>query len=145
MVRADHIQPGMYVCAKTFEAHVVYLQKHFVVLALDDLLERWRIDQLDADKAYCVITFDDGWQDNYQFALPVLKQYGLPATIFLATDFIGTDRWFWPDQVMYLLEDRAQPGCGDSREEYSRHRGEEQATILFSDGLWTSDGFECSR
>jgi len=105
MVRADHIQPGMYVCAKTFEAHVVYLQKHFVVLALDDLLERWRIDQLDADKAYCVITFDDGWQDNYQYAFPVLKQYGLPATIFLATDFIGTDRWFWPDQVMYLLEE----------------------------------------
>lgn len=104
MVQTDHIQPGMYVRAQTFEAHIVYLQNHFVVLALDDLLERWRADQLDADKAYCVITFDDGWQDNYQFAFPTLKQYGLPATIFLATDFIGSDRWFWPDQVMFLLE-----------------------------------------
>ncbi len=105
MVQTDHIQPGMYVRAQTFEAHIVYLQNHFVVLALDDLLERWRANQLDADKAYCVITFDDGWQDNYQYAFPVLKQYGLPATIFLATDFIGTDRWFWPDQVMFLLEE----------------------------------------
>jgi peptidoglycan/xylan/chitin deacetylase (PgdA/CDA1 family) len=105
MVRTDHIQSGMYVRAQTFEAHVVYLQKHFVVLALDDLLERWRTDQMDPDKAYCVITFDDGWRDNYQYAFPVLKQYGLPATIFLATDFIGTDRWFWPDQVMFLLEE----------------------------------------
>ena len=105
MVRTDHIQPGMYVRAQTFEAQVVYLQKHFVVLALDDLLERWRTDQMDPDKAYCVITFDDGWRDNYQYAFPVLKQYGLPATLFLATDFIGTDRWFWPDQVMFLLEE----------------------------------------
>lgn len=105
MVRTDHIQPGMYVRVKTFEAHVAYLRKHFVVLALDDIVKRWRADQLDADKAYCVITFDDGWQDNYQYAFPVLQQYGLPATIFLATDYIGTDRWFWPDQVMYLLEE----------------------------------------
>jgi UDP-2,3-diacylglucosamine pyrophosphatase LpxH len=80
------------------------LCKRFTVLSLNELLERWRTDQLDASKAYCVITFDDGWQDNYQYAFPVLKHYGLPATIFLATDFIGTDRWFWPDQHHQILD-----------------------------------------
>lgn len=103
MVRAEHIQPGMYVRTESFEAHAAYLRERFVVLPLASLLELWRTDGLDSDKRYCVITFDDGWHDNYRYAFPVLKKYGLPATIFLATDYIGTSRWFWPDELAYVL------------------------------------------
>jgi peptidoglycan/xylan/chitin deacetylase (PgdA/CDA1 family) len=103
MVRDQYIQPGMYVRAETFESHAAYLQERFNVLGLEDLLERWRTNRLDEKKSYCVITFDDGWQDNYQYAFPVLKRYGLPATIFLATEYIGTSRWFWPDQITHML------------------------------------------
>ncbi|BFU93644.1 MAG: putative Polysaccharide deacetylase [Nitrospira sp.] len=103
MVRAEHIQPGMYVRTESFEAHAAYLRERFVVLPFADLLEQWRTDGLDSSKRYCVITFDDGWHDNYRYAFPVLKKYGLPATIFLATDYIGTSRWFWPDELAYVL------------------------------------------
>jgi len=103
MVRAEHIQPGMYVRVESFEAHATYLREQFVVLSLVDLLEQWRTNGLDPDKRYCVITFDDGWHDNYSYAFPVLKKYDLPATIFLATDYIGTSRWFWPDELGYVL------------------------------------------
>ena len=103
MVRTEHIQPGMYVRAQSFETQMAYLSRRFVVLSLDDLLELWRADRLDDRKSYCVITFDDGWQDNYRYAFPVLRKHGLPATIFLATDFIGTTRWFWPDQLAFML------------------------------------------
>jgi len=103
MVCAEHIQPGMYVRAESLEAHAAYLRERFVVLPFADLLEQWRADGLDPDKCYCVITFDDGWYDNYRYAFPVLKKYGLPATIFLATDYIGTSRWFWPDEMAYVL------------------------------------------
>ncbi len=104
MVRDDCIQPGMYVRGQSFEAHIAYLRKRFDIISLDELLDLWRTNRLKSHRSYCVITFDDGWSDNYQFAFPVLMKYRIPATIFLATDFIGTARWFWPDQMIFLLE-----------------------------------------
>ena len=89
-------------------AHVAYLRKRFTIISLDELLDLWRTNRLKRDQSYCVITFDDGWKDNYQFAFPVLMKHRIPATIFLATDFIGTARWFWPDQMMLLLEKSRQ-------------------------------------
>ncbi len=104
MVQDEHIQPGMYVRGQSFEAHITYLRKRFSIISLDELLSLWQTNRLKSHQSYCVITFDDGWKDNYQFAFPVLMKYRIPATIFLATDFIGTSRWFWPDQMMLLLE-----------------------------------------
>ena len=112
MVRDEHIQPGMYVRGQSFEAHIAYLRKRFTIISLDELLDLWQTNRLKSDQSYCVITFDDGWKDNYQFAFPVLMKYRIPATIFLATDFIGTARWFWPDQMMLLLEKGGQHTTG---------------------------------
>jgi len=112
MVRDECIQLGMYVRAQSFEAHMTYLRKRFDIISLDELLDRWRTDRLKRDRAYCVITFDDGWKDNYQFAFPVLMKYRIPATIFLATDYIGTARWFWPDQMMPLLKKLTEDTTG---------------------------------
>lgn len=104
MVLDEHIQPGMYVRAQSFEAHINYLRKRFNIISFDELLDLWQTNRLKSHRSYCVITFDDGWRDNYQFAFPILRRHAVPATIFLATDFIGTARWFWPDRMMFLLE-----------------------------------------
>ena len=50
-----------------------------------------------------LVTFDDGYRDNLTTALPVLKRHGVPATVFLATDHIGTDRPFWWDRAAWCL------------------------------------------
>ena len=50
-----------------------------------------------------VITFDDGYKDNYLYAYPILKKHRIPATIFLATGHIDTGKLFWWDKVSYVI------------------------------------------
>jgi len=98
---ADFVQPGMYVSTETFRCHMRFLKEVFNVLPLAELVER-----IESDKCVsgcCAITFDDGWLDNYTHAFPVLQELQIPATIFLATNFIGTDRMFWPEELSYYL------------------------------------------
>ncbi len=83
------------VSPKTFEQHIRYISENYKVLRLD---EEWR-DIVKADQKYVVITFDDGYVDNYQFALPILEKYHVPATIFVSTDLIDTDEMYWWDEL----------------------------------------------
>jgi peptidoglycan/xylan/chitin deacetylase (PgdA/CDA1 family) len=49
-----------------------------------------------------VITFDDGYLDNIENALPILHEAGLPATFYIATGYVGSDREFWWDDLERL-------------------------------------------
>jgi peptidoglycan/xylan/chitin deacetylase (PgdA/CDA1 family) len=97
------VQPGMYVHDDVFEMQMQFLREHFEILPFSELLSLWKSKLWDKRTRYCVITFDDGWLDNYLYAYPILKKYRIPATIFLPTGFIGTKEWFWPDRMGYLL------------------------------------------
>lgn len=50
-----------------------------------------------------VITVDDGYRDFYEHAFPILKQYGVPATLFATTGFIDRQLWLWPDKITWML------------------------------------------
>lgn len=102
-LRRQSVQAGMYVLDRVFDQHMIFLKRNFTVLSFQQLLDLWKKDQWNAQDRYCVITFDDGWLDNYHHAYPILKRHDIPATIFLPIDFVGTHEWFWPDQVACLL------------------------------------------
>jgi len=98
------VQPGMYVESRVFELQMRFLRAAFEVVSLGRLFELWSGGGLDPLRRYCVVTFDDGWRDNYLYAFPILQGLRLPATIFLPTDRIGTAGGFWPDGLAYLLK-----------------------------------------
>jgi peptidoglycan/xylan/chitin deacetylase (PgdA/CDA1 family) len=50
-----------------------------------------------------LITFDDGWQDNFQYAFPILTRHRAPALLFLATEYIGSRRGFWQEELLAAL------------------------------------------
>jgi peptidoglycan/xylan/chitin deacetylase (PgdA/CDA1 family) len=92
------VEPGMFVTPETFERHLAWLAGSFSVLPLHEITERLAGEQPLPPRA-CAITFDDGWRDNHDYALPALERRGLPATIFVVTDRVGTEGSFWPDEV----------------------------------------------
>jgi len=79
-----------------FEQQMRFIAKHYQVVALSELLSR--LDNGTPGTALA-ITFDDGYRDNLQCALPILRRYNLPATIFLTTGRIDDRRPIWFDQV----------------------------------------------
>lgn len=89
---------------KDFEKQVQFLKKHFAILDLTELAQLKDRPRKDV----VVLTFDDGYRDNYTHVYPVLKECKVPATIFLATDYIGTDRLFWYDQVSWALHNASR-------------------------------------
>jgi peptidoglycan/xylan/chitin deacetylase (PgdA/CDA1 family) len=98
----DYSQPGMVVTLPTFERHLAFLERYFEIVPLSALLDDRTADR-PTRRPRCVITFDDGWRDNYDLAFPMLRKRDLPATIFVTTDLIGTERVFWHTELIYLL------------------------------------------
>jgi peptidoglycan/xylan/chitin deacetylase (PgdA/CDA1 family) len=96
-------QPGMYVSPETLDLHLAEVKRRFELMYLDEWLRR-AAQGSPLPRLACAITFDDGWRDNYDFALPVLAKHGAPATIFLVSSYIGTTYRFWPNRLMSLLQ-----------------------------------------
>jgi peptidoglycan/xylan/chitin deacetylase (PgdA/CDA1 family) len=61
-------------------------------------------DKAQVPEKSLVITFDDGWADNYTNVLPILKEYGLRATIFVITGFIGRSNYMDWQQLREMSE-----------------------------------------
>jgi len=102
-------QPGMVVTADTFERQLRFLKQYFNIVPLSSLvnsLSTLNSQHSTPNRPLCSITLDDGWRDNYDVAFPILRKYGVSATIFLTTDFIGTNRAFWHTELMNLLMHR---------------------------------------
>jgi len=84
-----------------FEKQIRYLTSEYNIITQTEYLRilenRTRI------KNGLLITFDDGYKDNYTYAYPILTKYSVPATIFLTTDFIDGKMWMWQDIFRYII------------------------------------------
>jgi peptidoglycan/xylan/chitin deacetylase (PgdA/CDA1 family) len=94
--------PGIIVGRDTFQRQMSILNRHFVVLTLEQFHHRLAA-KIPFQSSSCLITFDDGWQDTFTNALPVLAQRSLPAVVFLPVNYIGRRRMFWRERLTQLL------------------------------------------
>jgi peptidoglycan/xylan/chitin deacetylase (PgdA/CDA1 family) len=88
---------------ETFYHQMDFVRRNFDVLSFKEICDIETAGKSLPRRAL-IITFDDGYRDNYTHAFPVLKQMGLPATIFLATGHIGRERMFWWDTIAYCVK-----------------------------------------
>jgi len=103
--------PEMATSKELFEAFLDWADERYRVVSLVDLLSA-RPKQGDGKKPFCAITFDDGWQDVFLHAFPLLRAREMPATIFLPVRFVGTVRRFWQERIWFFsreLRRRNQP------------------------------------
>lgn len=85
--------------AENFERQIVFLKKHFHFCYPEDYFNG------NGKKGINIlITFDDGYKDNYDIAAPILKKYDVASIFFLATSYMGGDNWLWHDRVRYLIQ-----------------------------------------
>jgi peptidoglycan/xylan/chitin deacetylase (PgdA/CDA1 family) len=99
--------PGIVVDRKTFARQMAVLKRRFTVLSLSEFARRME-DGIPFPDSACLITFDDGWQDNFQNGLAVLREHGLPALVFLPVNYIGSRRLFWREALTHLLVELVQ-------------------------------------
>lgn len=90
VVMYHHVSPegrGLSASPDVFEGHLIYLKKDgWRTLSGEEFLQVIQAGKIH-DK-YVVLTFDDGFADNYVYAYPLLKKYGMKALLFVTTSFI---------------------------------------------------------
>ena len=93
------------VSPRHFAEHLEVLQHFGHLMRLQDLSQNLREGSIPRHSV--AVTFDDGYANNLHNAKPLLERYDIPATIFLTTGYIGSEREFWWDELDRLL---LQPG-----------------------------------
>jgi peptidoglycan/xylan/chitin deacetylase (PgdA/CDA1 family) len=89
------------VTPERFRQHMEVLRSRYAPMPLEELARRSR--QGRAPRRAVAVTFDDGYADNLHEAEPILRELGIPATVFVATGHVGTDREFWWDELERLM------------------------------------------
>lgn len=99
LAQPDPVFPGEFDAAR-FDRALAWLNELFTVLPLDEAVQRARSGTLPARAA--AITFDDGYADNHDIALPILRKHRNSATFFIATDFLDGGR-MWNDSIIAAI------------------------------------------
>lgn len=96
-----HSQHGLLVRDKTFEALANYIEKSFQAVSLDNV---GSFGNSDKRKPRIAFTFDDGWKDNVQYAVPIARKHQIPITLFVCTAKVNLETPFWPERVSVFLK-----------------------------------------
>ncbi len=106
-----HIQPepagnSSAVSLNKFKWQIAFLRRKYEIISLSQAIQLNQEGQ--SLKGKMCITFDDGFVSFYQHALPVLKQYHLPATVFLISSCVNNQQLMWRNKLDLISKQRSQ-------------------------------------
>lgn len=87
------------VSAGTFASQMGCLKRLGFHLATADEVEEFAAGRIHLPRRSVLVTFDDGYEDNYTLAFPIFQQYGAKATVFVITSLVGKPGYLTPDQI----------------------------------------------
>ena len=99
---------GTFSCtAAEFDWQVRYLRHRFPIVDLEGAVDIVH-GRATTSRTSILLTFDDGYRDNFEQAFPILRSLGVAAAFFLPTAFVGTGRLPWWDVIAYIVKNSPQ-------------------------------------
>jgi len=103
------------VTPESFRKQMSFLKRHkFNVVSLEELVSIVGQGKRPPRKTVA-ITFDDGYDNNYTNAFPVLKEFSLPATIFVVPNYIGREGYLSSDEIREMSREGIDIGSHSMR------------------------------
>lgn len=114
----DVLDPGVWSATpEAFDAQVSWLSRSFDVIGPEQLEGCIR-----GRGRYVLLTFDDGYHDNWEFAYPILRSHGVRATFFVTTGFLDRTTAAWWDEIAWMVRNGRHAGW-DLAELIGRYKG----------------------
>jgi peptidoglycan/xylan/chitin deacetylase (PgdA/CDA1 family) len=107
--------PSMIVSAATLRRQLEHLGRGWEIVSLAEAARILAEGPRGPRRAFAAVTFDDGYADNHAVAMPVLVALRVPATIYVATGFTGSDDRFVHDRLFATLRELARRGIPAQR------------------------------
>ena len=106
--------PQRYVSTVTFHKQLRALRPFYRFVSLEEFQEI-ATGKKRVRRHVALVTFDDGYRDNYEHALPILRSLRVPATFFISLGFVGDRRSFWFDRLAQACRDWEKGGAERAR------------------------------
>src|SRR5262245_20051981 len=87
--------------AQAFSEQLEYLKRNYRIVRLSDLVESLSQNN-PLPRSLAAVTIDDGYRDSYEIAFPLLRRHGVPATVYVVTEFVEGRTWLWTDKMRFI-------------------------------------------
>jgi len=84
------------------EWQCAHIRAHYAPVSMAQVAD-WLSQGTPLPDSALAVTVDDGYRDFFQVAYPLFREYGIPATVYLVSDFLDRELWLWVDQVKYAF------------------------------------------
>lgn len=92
-----------FVSPEKFNKQINTLAKKYQIISLSEAIQQSSDSSRSRERIKVVLTFDDGYKDNYDIAYHILKNKGLPATFFIATNYMDSGLPLWDYEVSKII------------------------------------------